>query len=82
MKVKKFIKFFTRKKYGNFDILELLYAHTSLALCDVAIGAKEYNKVMSTVIGYAGFDDTFSKAFISAAKTVSANATAKPAATK
>ena len=50
MNVKKFVKFFTRKKCTNFDILELLYAHTSLALCDVAVGAKEYNKVMSTVM--------------------------------
>lgn len=68
MKVKKFVKFFTRKKCTNFDILELLYAHTSLALCDVAVGAKEYNKVMSTVINYAGFDENFSKAYVAAAK--------------
>ncbi len=68
MNVKKFVKFFTRKKCTNFDILELLYAHTSLALCDVALGAKEYNKVMSTVINYAGFDENFSKAYVAAAK--------------
>lgn len=68
MNVKKFVKFFTRKKCTNFDILELLYAHTSLALCDVAVGAKEYNKVMSTVINYAGFDENFSKAYVAAAK--------------
>ena len=68
MNVKKFVKFFTRKKCTNFDILELLYAHTSLALCDVAIGAKEYNKVMSTVINYAGFDENFSKVYVAAAK--------------
>lgn len=72
MKVEKFIKYFTKKKYTNFDIMMLLYAHTSLALCDVVIGSKEYNKVMSTAIGYVGFEESFSKAFIAAAKKMAA----------
>lgn len=68
MKVKKFVKYFEKKK--NFDFIPMIYAHTSAVLCDVAIGSKEYNKIMSTMIGYMNYEDTFSKAFIAAAKAL------------
>lgn len=68
MKVKKFVKYFSKKK--NFDFIPMIYAHTSAVLCDVAIGSKEYNKIMTTMIGYMNYEDTFSKAFIAAAKAL------------
>lgn len=67
MKIKKFVKFFDKKK--NHDFLIMLYAHTTAVLCEVPVGSKEYNKIMTNTIGQLSYEDSFSKAFIAAAKT-------------
>lgn len=65
MNVKKFMKFYSKKK--NLPIMAMLYAHSICCLLDVEIGSKEYNKTLSKVAERAGIAD-IGKAYIAAAK--------------
>lgn len=64
MNIKKFIKFFTKKK--NRELLRLVYAHLACACFDMEIGTGDYNKNMSASLSIFGSD--FSKQFTAAAK--------------
>lgn len=70
MKVKKFMKFFTKrsKKTNNWSMLIMLYAHTAAIATGNNIGDSAYNKQLSATIGRLEMPDGFSKAFVSAAK--------------
>ena len=48
MKVKKFMKFYTKKENAN--LLGMLYAHTCCVLMGVEIGSSEYSKYMNSAV--------------------------------